>query len=248
MFLVAKIQNILPLSPKTPTRVSRTLFRYKSKYKKVGVLPIRIEKSNVWSIGSSSERNREQSLWQRANARNVRLFYPYWQYTDLFIFRFVSKLHLYSTYAAHYAVYFYLDIHGIKLIFYFLNLSDARMVSIEHKYWDTNIPKTHVDKVEVIKLTMIAYLGEKLHIANTNGTQNSIQLIFRDIFPIFGNCISFVCVNRWSCLIINHLIFAFFQKPKYLYNKMICHELLSIVIMNCYLFNVMKSILYIING
>ena len=27
------------------------------------------------------------SLWRRANARNVRLYYPYWQYTDLFIFR-----------------------------------------------------------------------------------------------------------------------------------------------------------------
>ena len=27
------------------------------------------------------------SLWRRANARNVRLHYPYWQYTDLFIFR-----------------------------------------------------------------------------------------------------------------------------------------------------------------
>ena len=23
------------------------------------------------------------SLWRRANARNVRLYYPYWQYTDL---------------------------------------------------------------------------------------------------------------------------------------------------------------------
>ena len=33
----------------------------------------------------------------RANARNVRLFYPYWQYTDLFIFRFVSLLCLCST-------------------------------------------------------------------------------------------------------------------------------------------------------
>ena len=37
------------------------------------------------------------SLWQRANARNVRLYYPYWQYTDLFIFRFVSSLCLRST-------------------------------------------------------------------------------------------------------------------------------------------------------
>ena len=26
------------------------------------------------------------SLWRRANARNVRLYHPYWLYTDLFIF------------------------------------------------------------------------------------------------------------------------------------------------------------------
>ena len=63
---------------------------HKSKYKKGGVLPIRIVKSNVSSIGPSSERN-------RANARKVRLYYPYWQYTDLFIFRFVSLLCLRST-------------------------------------------------------------------------------------------------------------------------------------------------------
>ena len=29
------------------------------------------------------------SLWRRANARNVRLYYPYWQYNDHFIFRFI---------------------------------------------------------------------------------------------------------------------------------------------------------------
>ena len=31
------------------------------------------------------------------NARNVRLYYPYWQYTDLFIFQFVFLLCLCST-------------------------------------------------------------------------------------------------------------------------------------------------------
>ena len=36
------------------------------------------------------------SLWRRANARNVRLYYPYWQYTDLFIFRFVSLFFVYT--------------------------------------------------------------------------------------------------------------------------------------------------------
>ena len=30
-----------------------------------------------------------RGIIQRFNARNVRLYYPYWQYTDLFIFRFV---------------------------------------------------------------------------------------------------------------------------------------------------------------
>ena len=29
------------------------------------------------------------SLWRRANARSVRLYYPYWQYTNSFIFWFV---------------------------------------------------------------------------------------------------------------------------------------------------------------
>ena len=68
------------------------MFRYKSKYKKVSVLPIWIVKSNVSSIGPSSERKK-----RRVNARNVRLYYPYWQYTDLFIFRFASLLCLPST-------------------------------------------------------------------------------------------------------------------------------------------------------
>ena len=35
---------------------SPAVFRYKSKYKKVGVLPIWIVKSNISSVGSSSER------------------------------------------------------------------------------------------------------------------------------------------------------------------------------------------------
>ena len=36
---------------------SRVELNYKSKYKKIGLLPIRIVKSNVSSIGTSSERN-----------------------------------------------------------------------------------------------------------------------------------------------------------------------------------------------
>ena len=37
------------------------------------------------------------SLGRKTNARNVRLYYPYWQYTDLSIFRFVSLLCIRST-------------------------------------------------------------------------------------------------------------------------------------------------------
>ena len=51
---------------------------------------MRIVKSNVLSIGHLSERKHFPPLWRRANARNLRLYYPYRQYTNLFIFQFVS--------------------------------------------------------------------------------------------------------------------------------------------------------------
>ena len=58
---------------------------YKSKYKKVGVLPIRIIKSNVSSVGPSSE-------------RTTRFTLTYLDFTrDLFIFRFVFEHCLRST-------------------------------------------------------------------------------------------------------------------------------------------------------
>ena len=37
------------------------------------------------------------SLWGSANARNVTLYHTYWQYTDHFVFRFLSLLCLRST-------------------------------------------------------------------------------------------------------------------------------------------------------
>ena len=52
------------------------LFVYKSKYKKVGVLPIWKVKSNVSSVGPSSERN--------MILPDVRLYYPYRQHTTAY--------------------------------------------------------------------------------------------------------------------------------------------------------------------
>ena len=52
------------------------------------------------------------SLWRRANARNVRLYYPNWQYTNLFIFRFVSQLCLRSTLRL-YKLILYIDIVNV---------------------------------------------------------------------------------------------------------------------------------------
>ena len=63
------------------------------------MLLIWIVKSNVLSVDPFSKRNKVLFC---ANARNVRLYYPYRQYTNLFIFRFG---YLYTAYAAHY-VYF----------------------------------------------------------------------------------------------------------------------------------------------
>ena len=70
-------------------RISTEL-RYNSKYKNVGVSPRRIVKSNVSSIGPSSAR---ESIGLRAYARNVRLYYPYRQYSNLLYF----DLYLYSS-------------------------------------------------------------------------------------------------------------------------------------------------------
>ena len=71
----------------------------------VGVLPIRIVKSNVSSVGTSF------SLWRRA--RNVRLYYPYWQYTDLFTFRFVTHKMVHLIVCVHMVVFIPL-IPGVK--------------------------------------------------------------------------------------------------------------------------------------
>ena len=38
-----------------------------------------------------AQKTKEKSRAREANARNVRLYYPYWQFTDLFIFRFEWK-------------------------------------------------------------------------------------------------------------------------------------------------------------
>ena len=61
------------------------------------------------------------SLWQKANARNVRLYYPYWQYTDLFIFRFVSSLCLRSTLRL-FCLYIIYNIRNIAYRLIFLDI------------------------------------------------------------------------------------------------------------------------------
>ena len=62
------------------------------------MLPIRIVKSNVSSVGLSSERNMISHDFMflsyegpTRETRNVKLYYPYRQYTDIFISQFVSE-------------------------------------------------------------------------------------------------------------------------------------------------------------
>ena len=42
-------------------------------------------------LAQPKKNSNDQSLWQRAYARNVRLYYPYRQYTDLFLFQLEKK-------------------------------------------------------------------------------------------------------------------------------------------------------------
>ena len=46
----------------------------------------------VKSLGTRLATHVLTALWRRASARNVRPYYPYWQYTDLFRFRFVCSI------------------------------------------------------------------------------------------------------------------------------------------------------------
>ena len=66
--------------------------RYKSKYKKVGVLPIRIVQSNVSSVGPSSERNNSLTKGQRSKRQTILSVLAV--YTNFFIFRFIKKIAL----------------------------------------------------------------------------------------------------------------------------------------------------------
>ena len=55
---------------------------------------------------SKQETNQSHvSLWRRAYARNVRLYYPYRKYTNLFIFRFQSHASITQKATKHVKVY-----------------------------------------------------------------------------------------------------------------------------------------------
>ena len=58
--------GFLPLRSRVKVLVPNAVSSYKSKYEKVGVLPIQILKSNVSSVGASSERNRNCPEGQRS--------------------------------------------------------------------------------------------------------------------------------------------------------------------------------------
>ena len=47
------------------------------------------------------EKKTKNKNTRKANARDVRLYYPYWQYTDLFIFRLVKERHAHYNYVLY---------------------------------------------------------------------------------------------------------------------------------------------------
>ena len=66
--------------------VGSTVLRYRLKHKKVGVLLVWIVKSYVFSVGPLLEKPLTKGLI----AHNIRLYYPYRKYTNLFIFQFIT--------------------------------------------------------------------------------------------------------------------------------------------------------------
>ena len=89
--------------PQCSGKKRNMLWNYRELGKQEGNTNRNIKRSVYCQYGQYSLTFRALALRQRetenkwANARNVRPYYPYWQYTDLFIFRFVSLLCLRST-------------------------------------------------------------------------------------------------------------------------------------------------------
>ena len=83
-------------------KLTPVIIVYKSKYTKMSVY-CQYGQYNVSNIGPSSERKFWLFLFFSLTKSlcSKRLYYPYWQYTDLFIFRFVSLLCLRSTLRRH---------------------------------------------------------------------------------------------------------------------------------------------------
>ena len=84
-------------------------------------------------MGNRETRN--ISLWRRANARNVRLYYLYRQYTHLFIFWFVSQHCLRSTlhYKHMYVIVYVWQIDSILTLSVQLSRRCGVSVQIIHK-------------------------------------------------------------------------------------------------------------------
>ena len=93
--------------------VLRRQSRYKSKYKKVGVLPMAQYGLYSLTFQALALRQRETavSLWRRANAWNVKLYNPYWAigstptflYFDLYLLCLRSTLCLFEMgFASHF--------------------------------------------------------------------------------------------------------------------------------------------------
>ena len=75
------------------------------------------------------------SLWRRAYARNVRLYYPYWQYINLFIFRFVQLKYGNIFYLLNVSVYLSLS----SEISFVLSLVSSSSWRRESSRWDVNV-------------------------------------------------------------------------------------------------------------
>ena len=80
----------------------------------------------------------------RANARNVRLYYPYWQYTDLSIFRFVSPLCLRSTLRLTNVISAYTWSTMPILVTISLQVSITIQVQTIHKHFTVNRQSTNI--------------------------------------------------------------------------------------------------------
>ena len=141
------------------------MLRYKSKYKTVGVLPIRIVKSNVLSVAPSSERNRKLiehrvNLYQRDNHVTENM-----PNSHLLVLKYVSLLIDLANDFLWHDYFSYINSPGLFIYFLFLSREGSSLE--KYRKYSNTLENLHVACCKRVLETLACVLNTRTRVLNT---------------------------------------------------------------------------------